>query len=87
MPRRNEECVSLFADHVRCLVGRSPVECYRDLMLAFSNSMSDMLGTVIVDIVVGMGPCGELRYPSYPEQQGWRFPGVCSAPTRLRGKV
>lgn len=24
-----------------------------------------------------MGPAGELRYPSYPEQNGtWRFPGI-----------
>jgi len=24
-----------------------------------------------------MGPCGELRYPSYPETNGtWRFPGI-----------
>ncbi|GFZ15400.1 chloroplast beta-amylase [Actinidia rufa] len=28
-------------------------------------------------IQVGMGPCGELRYPSYPESNGtWRFPGI-----------
>ena len=26
---------------------------------------------------MGMGPAGELRYPSYPEGDGrWRFPGV-----------
>lgn len=26
---------------------------------------------------MGMGPAGELRYPSYPEQNGtWRFPGI-----------
>jgi Glycosyl hydrolase family 14 len=73
---RNEECISLFADHVRCLRGRTPVECYRDHMHAFATSLSDVLGSVIVDVVVGMGPCGELRYPAYPEQQGWRFPGV-----------
>ena len=23
---------------------------------------------------MGCGPCGELRYPSYPEANGWRFP-------------
>jgi hypothetical protein len=29
------------------------------------------------EIQVGMGPCGELRYPSYPEANGtWRFPGI-----------
>lgn len=26
---------------------------------------------------MGMGPAGELRYPSYPEQNGtWKFPGI-----------
>ena len=31
----------------------------------------------IQEIQVGMGPAGELRYPSYPEQNGtWKFPGI-----------
>lgn len=34
------------------------------------------LGTLIEEVVVGSGPCGELRYPSYVEANGWRFPGV-----------
>ena len=26
---------------------------------------------------MGLGPCGELRYPSYPETDGtWKFPGI-----------
>jgi beta-amylase len=29
------------------------------------------------EIQVGMGPAGELRYPSYPESNGtWKFPGI-----------
>ena len=32
---------------------------------------------MLQEIQVGMGPCGELRYPSYPESNGtWRFPGI-----------
>jgi hypothetical protein len=39
------------------------------------------LGTVITEVTVGMGPAGELRYPSYPVclptgDGRWRFPGV-----------
>jgi hypothetical protein len=30
----------------------------------------------IVEIEVGLGPCGELRYPSYPERHGWKYPGI-----------
>ncbi|KAF3493749.1 hypothetical protein DY000_02054110 [Brassica cretica] len=33
--------------------------------------------TPIQEIQVGMGPCGELRYPSYPESNGTRkFSGI-----------
>lgn len=29
------------------------------------------------EIQVGMGPAGELRYPSYPEgTDQWRYPGI-----------
>lgn len=39
--------------------------------------MADFLESgLIVDIEVGLGPAGELRYPSYPESQGWAFPGI-----------
>lgn len=27
-------------------------------------------------IEVGLGPCGELRYPSCPVKHGWRYPGI-----------
>lgn len=39
--------------------------------------MSDFLESgQIIDIEIGLGPAGELRYPSYPESQGWVFPGI-----------
>ncbi len=31
---------------------------------------------MIDEVVVGTGPCGELRLPSYVEANGWRFPGA-----------
>lgn len=31
---------------------------------------------IISKIEVGLGPCGELRYPSYPVKHGWRYPGI-----------
>lgn len=31
---------------------------------------------VISDIEIGLGPCGELRYPSCPTKNGWRYPGI-----------
>lgn len=31
---------------------------------------------IISEIEIGLGPCGELRYPSYPMEHGWRYPGI-----------
>lgn len=75
--RRNYEYVSLACDTLPVLKGRTPVQCYGDFMRAFSDQFKHLLGDTIVEIQVGMGPAGELRYPSYPEQDGvWKFPGI-----------
>lgn len=50
---------------------------YRDFMESFRDNMTDFLKAGdIVDIEVGCGAAGELRYPSYPETQGWVYPGI-----------
>ncbi|KAG6664598.1 beta-amylase 1, chloroplastic-like [Carya illinoinensis] len=75
--RRNHEYVSLGCDNLPVLKGRTPVQCYGDFMRAFRDNFKHLLGDTIVEIQVGMGPAGELRYPSYPEQNGtWKFPGI-----------
>ncbi|XP_010263970.1 PREDICTED: beta-amylase 1, chloroplastic-like [Nelumbo nucifera] len=74
---RNYEFVSLGCDNLPVLKGRTPVQCYTDFMQTFRDNFKHLLGDTIVEIQVGMGPAGELRYPSYPEQNGtWRFPGI-----------
>lgn len=35
----------------------------------FEDGLISMIG-------VGLGPCGELRYPSNPVKNGWRYPGI-----------
>ncbi|KAK4742036.1 hypothetical protein SAY87_000037 [Trapa incisa] len=75
--RRNPEYISLGCDTLPVLRGRTPIQVYTDYMRSFRNRFADYLGTVIAEIQVGMGPCGELRYPAYPESNGtWRFPGI-----------
>ncbi|KAH1074950.1 hypothetical protein J1N35_027278 [Gossypium stocksii] len=75
--RRNPEYISLGCDSVPVLRGRTPIQAYTDYMRRFRERFRDYLGRVIVEIQVGMGPCGELRYPSYPESNGtWKFPGI-----------
>lgn len=75
--RRNFEYLSLGCDTLPVLKGRTPVQCYSDFMRAFRDRFENLLGDTIIEIQVGMGPAGELRYPSYPEQDGvWKFPGI-----------
>ncbi|KAL3817960.1 hypothetical protein ACJIZ3_003865 [Penstemon smallii] len=75
--RRNSEYISLGCDSLVVLRGRTPIQVYSDYMRSFGGRFKDYMGRVIVEIQVGMGPCGELRYPSYPESNGtWRFPGI-----------
>ncbi|XP_061343944.1 beta-amylase 3, chloroplastic-like [Gastrolobium bilobum] len=75
--RRNPEYISLGCDSMPVLRGRTPLQVYSDYMRSFRDRFRDYLGSVVIEIQVGMGPCGELRYPSYPESNGtWRFPGI-----------
>ncbi|KAF6174018.1 hypothetical protein GIB67_039969 [Kingdonia uniflora] len=53
------------------------LQIYRDYMKSFRESMADFLDSrLIIDIKVGLGLAEELRYPSYPQNQGWLFPGI-----------
>ncbi|CAI7790773.1 unnamed protein product, partial [Closterium sp. NIES-53] len=75
--RRNREYLSLGCDDLPVLQGRTPIQAYSDFMRSFRDAFSEDLGSVITEIQVGMGPAGELRYPSYPEGNGmWQFPGI-----------
>jgi len=73
----NPECLSWGVDTERVLRGRTAAEVYFDFMTSFRQELQEFFddGT-ITEIEVGLGPCGELRYPSYPETQGWVFPGI-----------
>lgn len=57
---------------------RTPIETYVAFVAAFLNRMSEAeLLESIAEIQLGMGPCGELRYPSYPlADDKWKFPGI-----------
>ncbi|WIA31402.1 hypothetical protein OEZ86_002301 [Tetradesmus obliquus] len=80
--RRNKEYLSIWADDAPVLPAgpgagsRSPLQAYGEFMAAFRDAFAGQLGSLVEEVVVGAGPCGELRYPSYVEANGWRFPGV-----------
>ncbi|XP_055821741.1 beta-amylase 1, chloroplastic-like [Solanum dulcamara] len=67
--RRNMEYISLGCDVLPVLHGRSPIQAYTEFMRSFRDTFITFLGGVITDIQVGMGPAGELRYPSCPLQK------------------
>ncbi|KAH6827090.1 beta-amylase 5 [Perilla frutescens var. hirtella] len=74
---RDPEYLSTGVDNLPLFQGRTAVEVYSDYMKSFREAMSDLLESgTIIDIEVGLGPAGELRYPSYPQDQGWLFPGI-----------
>nr|GMD53063.1 AChain A, Crystal Structure Of Soybean Beta-Amylase Mutant Substituted At Surface Region [Ipomoea batatas] len=73
----NRECLSLGVDNQDLFQGRTAIQMYSDFMVSFRDNMKEFLeGGDIVDIEVGCGPAGELRYPSYPKTQGWAYPGI-----------
>lgn len=73
--RETKEYISLFADQVVIHDGRTPLQMYSDWFTAFAAEFAPELGNTIEEVMVGMGPCGELRYPSY-RLQHWNFCGI-----------
>jgi len=76
-----EDCLSLSADHQKIFPSassstRTALQCYQDYMTAFLKAMGQHIGSTVCELQVGMGPCGELRYPSYMMSNGWNWPGV-----------
>lgn len=74
---RNKEYLTMGVDNLPLFAGRTAVEIYSDYMKSFRDNMLDFLEAgFVIDIEVGLGPAGELRYPSYPQNQGWAYPGI-----------
>eukprot|EP00877_Chromochloris_zofingiensis_P006233 jgi/Chrzof1/1863/Cz10g24040.t1 len=57
------------------LRGRTAVQAYSDLLASFAKEFSHLLGTCISDADIGLGPRGDLRYPSTPTDERWSYPG------------
>ncbi|KAJ3693035.1 hypothetical protein LUZ60_012130 [Juncus effusus] len=74
---RNPECLSWGVDKERVLKGRTALEVYFDFMRSFRVEFDEFFEDgIISEIEIGLGPCGELRYPSYPMEYGWKYPGI-----------
>eukprot|EP01116_Phalansterium_solitarium_P024592 TRINITY_DN9044_c0_g1_i1.p1 TRINITY_DN9044_c0_g1~~TRINITY_DN9044_c0_g1_i1.p1 ORF type:complete len:455 (+),score=146.01 TRINITY_DN9044_c0_g1_i1:130-1494(+) len=73
----DQEYISLGADNQTLFYGRTPLQMYADYMAAFASAMGPYMGSVINQVQVGLGPSGELRYPSYQLQDNkWAYCGI-----------
>ncbi|GMH22825.1 hypothetical protein Nepgr_024668 [Nepenthes gracilis] len=75
--RRNTECLSWGIDKERVLRGRTCVEVYLDFMRSFRTEFDDLFAMGLISAVeIGLGASGELKFPSFLERMGWRYPGI-----------
>lgn len=50
--------------------------CY-DFMRSFRTEFGDLFEEGLISAIeIGLGASGELKYPSFPERMGWRYPGI-----------
>lgn len=53
------------------------MQVYFEYMRSFRVEFDDFfMDGSITEIEIGLGACGELRYPSYPAKHGWEYPGI-----------
>ena len=72
----DEEFISFGYDNTVISGGRTPIQMYKDFMYAFKSTFSSLISDgSISEIEIGVGPCGEMRYPSYLSASGWSYPG------------
>ncbi|KAK9152394.1 hypothetical protein Syun_010703 [Stephania yunnanensis] len=73
----NGDYLTLGVDQMPLFCGRTALQCYEDFMFSFVNKFDSIMGSVIEEVSIGLGPSGELRYPAHPSADGrWRFPGI-----------
>ncbi|CAL0309035.1 unnamed protein product [Lupinus luteus] len=60
-----KECLSLAVDNLPVLDGKTPVQVYQSFCESFKSSFSPFMGSTIMGVSMGLGPDGELRYPSH----------------------
>lgn len=52
------------------------MQVYYDLLISFHRTFKRMINKEIEIVELGIGPNGELRYPSSCSTRGWIYPGI-----------
>ncbi|KAG1677028.1 hypothetical protein FOA52_001197 [Chlamydomonas sp. UWO 241] len=73
---RSLECLTLGVNDVPVLRGRTAVDVYAAFMHSFKGEFSPWFGNTITEVLVGLGPKCELKYPAHPLDSRWSYPGV-----------
>ncbi|KAJ6838152.1 inactive beta-amylase 9 [Iris pallida] len=75
---RRRDCLSFAVDELPVLAGKTPMAAFEEFFSGFLDAFGELIGTTVTDVSVGLGPGGELRYPSFPptEAKGRNFTGV-----------
>ncbi|KAA8548520.1 hypothetical protein F0562_000213 [Nyssa sinensis] len=71
-----KECLSLAVDDLPVLDGKTPIQVYKEFCESFKSSFLSFMDSTITGISVGLGPDGELRYPSHHHPAKSNVPGV-----------
>ena len=71
----DKEYISFAYDNI-AITSRTPLQMYQQAMQAAKTALSSFLSDgTITEIEIGVGPCGEARYPAYQASAGWSYPG------------
>uniref|UniRef100_A0A5B7AL63 Beta-amylase n=1 Tax=Davidia involucrata TaxID=16924 RepID=A0A5B7AL63_DAVIN len=70
-----KKCLSLAVDDLPVLDGKTPIQVYKEFCESFKSSFSPFMDSTITGISVGLGPDGELRYPSHHHLAKSNIPG------------
>lgn len=63
------------------------MQVYFDFMRSFRTEFDDLFADGLISAVeIGLGASGELKYPSFSERMGWRYPGIGEFQVSVKSK-
>ncbi|KAK1430828.1 hypothetical protein QVD17_13865 [Tagetes erecta] len=66
--KRYKDCLSFGVDDLPVFNGKTAIEVYQGFIESFKMVFAPFMSSTITGVTIGMGPDGELRYPSHHEQ-------------------
>jgi len=73
---RSYEYLTMGINDVPVLRGRTAIDLYMAFMRSFKDEFGPWFGNTITEVLIGLGPNCELKYPAHPLDKRWNFPGI-----------